>query len=379
MPFLGKSGRLKNRDTPKRPVAFRQQPYDGDNVKVVFGEPDKMLRLIGEALAPSDAGKDFLVDFFLTESADPIKMLRDWSSRRDIPPGTRVFHCSRPENLKAMLTDAAVLVVENAAIRIEDIDCATSLKLIQIFGNEVNNIDLDACRARRISVRTLDRHSNRLVAEHVIMLMLALTRGFDESREGLRRETSVPPSAWAFNWPACKGVKGLRGRTVGLLGLGHIGVLVAKYLQPFGVTTLYTRRSRDRSAEERLGISFATLDEIVAKADVLSLHVPGNAETDKLINSALLDRAKPGMFIINTARGSILDEDALVRALQSGRIGGAALDVFASEPLRPDHPLRSLKNVIMTPHVAAGTRDEAWLDREIGPVVDSIVSVLLNR
>src|SRR5262249_13119699 len=104
--------------------------------------------------------------------------------------------------------------------------------------------------------------------------------------------------------------------------------------------------------------------------------VPGNAETRNLIDANLLSRAKPGLFIVNTARGSVIDEDALVAALESGRIAGAALDVFVSEPLRPDHPLRRVKNVILTPHVAAGTRDEAWLDREIGPVVDSIVSAL---
>jgi D-3-phosphoglycerate dehydrogenase len=117
----------------------------------------------------------------------------------------------------------------------------------------------------------------------------------------------------------------------------------------------------------------------VARSDVLSLHVPGNAQTANLVNADLLDRAKPGMFIVNTARGSIIDEDALVAALQRGKIGGAALDVFVSEPLRLDHPLRGMKNVILTPHVAAGTRDEAWLDREIGPVVDSVLSVLTKR
>jgi phosphoglycerate dehydrogenase-like enzyme len=160
------------------------------------------------------------------------------------------------------------------------------------------------------------------------------------------------------------------------VGLGQTGALVARYLQPFGVTVLYTRRNRDGAAEDKLGIIYATLDELISKSDVLSLHVPGNAQTDKMINAELLSRAKRGMCIVNTARGSIVDEDALVAALQDGTIGGAALDVFASEPLRSDHPLRGLNNVILTPHVAAGTRDEAWLDREIGPLIDAVVAVL---
>jgi D-3-phosphoglycerate dehydrogenase / 2-oxoglutarate reductase len=203
-----------------------------------------------------------------------------------------------------------------------------------------------------------------------------LTRGLDESRAALLRPSPLCPAAWAYNWPACAGVGGLAGRVIGLVGLGQIGTMVAEYLRPFGVAILYTRRTRDLAAERRLGISYATLDELVSRSDLLSLHVPGNAETRNMINANLLARAKPGLFIVNTARGSLIDEDALVASLESGKIAGAALDVFVTEPLQHDHPLRRAKNVILTPHVAAGSRNEAWLDREIGPVVDSIVSVL---
>jgi phosphoglycerate dehydrogenase-like enzyme len=267
-------------------------------------------------------------------------------------------------------------VIENGVVGAEQLEQARSLKLIQIFGREAPGLDRDACARHNIVVRPLDRYSNRLVTEHAIMLMLALTRGLDECRAALQVPSPLHPSAWAYNWPACTGVKGLAGRVIGLVGLGQIGAMVAEYLRPFGVTILYTRRTRDRAAEQRLGISYATLEDLVARADLLSVHVPGNAGTRNLINADLLARAKWGLFIINTARGAIIDEDALVAALESGKVAGAALDVFVSEPLRDDHPLRRAKNVILTPHVAAGSRDEAWLDREIGPVVDSIVSVL---
>lgn len=345
-------------------------------MKVVFGESDKMFRLIAEALSPSPAGKTVLQEFYLTECADPVSMLRAWSARHQVPPGIAVAHCSRPEDLKTMLVDADVLVIENHTVGAEELSQATSLKLIHNFGLVADNIDYDACRARGITVQLLDRHSNRLVAEHVVMLMLALTRNLDGSREAVRRASSLPPSGWAYNWPACDGVVGLTGKTIGLVGLGQVGTLVARYLRPFDVTVLYTRRSRDRAAENQLGIVYAPLDELVSKSDILSLHLPGNAQTNKMVNSELLARAKPGVCIVNTARGSIIDEDALVAALKSGQVGGAALDVFTSEPLRPDHPLHGLKNVILTPHVAAGTRDEAWLDRDIGPLVDSVVTAL---
>lgn len=345
-------------------------------MKVVFAEEDKMFRLIGEALAPSVEAEKFLAAFFLTESADPVDLLRRWSARRKVPPGIEVSYCTCPKRLAGMLADATVLVIENSGVRAEHLEQARSLKLIQVFGREAPGLDLDACARHNIVVRLLDRYSNRLVTEHAVMLMLALTRGLDESRAALQRPCPLYPGAWAYNWPACTAVRGLAGRVIGLVGLGQIGTMVAEYLRPFGATIIYTRRTRNRLVENKLGISYATLDELVSRSDLISLHVPGNAETRNLINAAVLARARPGLFIVNTARGTLVDEDALVAALESGKIAGAALDVFVNEPLRDDHPLRRAKNVILTPHVAAGSRDEAWLDREIGPVVDSIVSVL---
>jgi phosphoglycerate dehydrogenase-like enzyme len=345
-------------------------------LRVVFGEPDKMFRLIGEALAPSADGARSLAAFFLTESADPVDLLRRWSARRKIPPGIEVSYCTRHEDLAAMLAEATVLVIENDVVRAEHLAQARSLRLIQLFGREAPGLDRDACARHNILVRPLDRYSNRLVAEHVVMLMLALTRGLDASRAALHAPSGLPASGWAYNWPACPGVRGLAGRVIGLVGLGQIGALVADYLRPFGATVLYTRRTRDPAVEARLGITFATLDELVARSDLLSLHVSESAETRNLISAGLLARAKPGLFIVNTARGSLIDEDALVAGLASGRIAGAALDVFVTEPLAADHPLRRARNVILTPHVAAGSRDEAWLDREIGPVIGSILSVL---
>lgn len=345
-------------------------------MKVLFGESDKMFRLIGEALSPSPGGPEFLAQFFLTESDRPADMLAAWSARRQIPDGIEIVHCERPEDFNALLNDAIVLVVENTPVNAASLSEAKSLKLIQTFGRTTSNVDLDACARRNIEVSPLDRHSNRLVTEHVVMLMLALARGAEETRAAIREPSSLAPSGWAFNWPACKSVRGLSGAVVGLIGLGQVGAMVAEYLRPFGVTVIYNKRSRDYEAEQNLGIAYESLENLVARSDVISLHVPGNEQTRNLVDARLLDRMKPGVLIVNTARGSVIDEDALVAALRSGRVGGAGLDVFSSEPLRTDHPFFSLQNVILTPHVAAGTRDERWLDREIGPVVDNIVRTL---
>jgi phosphoglycerate dehydrogenase-like enzyme len=343
---------------------------------VLFAERDKMFHLIGEALAPSAEGPKFLAEFFLTESADPVALMRDWSSRRNVPKGIQVSFAESADELDRKLPDARVLVIENTPIGTERIERSKALRLIQGFGRQMPFIDRDACAASGIAVRALDRHSNRLVAEHVVLLMLALARGFEQSREALRAPSRLPPSSWAFNWPACKGVVGLTGRVVGLVGLGQVGSLVAEYLRPFGVQILYTKRSRDRRLEETLRLEFATLQELMERSDFVSLHAPEDASTRHLINEPLLKHAKPGQFLINTARGSLIEGTALVEALRGGPLGGAALDVFAAEPLDPAHPLNALPNVILTPHVAAGTRDAPWLDRELGPIVDSIVSAL---
>src|SRR5215470_17545391 len=144
-----------------------------------------MFRLIGEALAPSAEAEKFLAGFFSTESANPVDLLRRWSARRKIPRGIKVGYCARPEDLAAMLSDATVLVIENGVVRAEHLEQARSLKLIQIFGREAPGLDLEVCTRKNILVRPLDRYANRLVAEHVVMLMLALTRGLDESRAAL--------------------------------------------------------------------------------------------------------------------------------------------------------------------------------------------------
>lgn len=345
-------------------------------MKVVFGEPDKMFRLISEALAPSPDGEKFLKQFYLTECADPVPMLKAWSAKHNVPPGIAVAHCARPEDLPEMLTDADVLVIENGKLGDEELSRASKLKLIHTFGLVTDSIDHATCRTRGIAVKVLDRHTNRMVAEHVVMMMLALSHDLDGSRADLHLPSQLPPGEWAYNWPASGGIGGLTGKTIGLIGLGQVGMLVADYLKPFGVMVLYTKRSRDRTAEERLGITYTSLDELIARSDVLSIHVPGTPQTNKMINADLLSRTKRGVLIVNTARGSIVDEAAVAAALKDGRVGGVAMDVFSIEPVRGDNPLLGLKNVIMTPHVAAGTRNDAWLERELGPLIDAVVAAL---
>src|SRR3974390_2081853 len=134
-------------------------------LRVVFGEADKMFRLIGEALAPSADAEKFLAAFFLTESADPVDLVRRWSARRKIPPGIEVAYCTRPQDLAAMLSDATVLVIENGVVRADHLAQARSLRLIQLFGREAPGLDRAACARQGILVRPLAPYSNPLLAQ----------------------------------------------------------------------------------------------------------------------------------------------------------------------------------------------------------------------
>jgi phosphoglycerate dehydrogenase-like enzyme len=150
----------------------------------------------------------------------------------------------------------------------------------------------------------------------------------------------------------------LRGRTVGLLGAGRIGRAVARRLQPFEVRLVhYDPTGLPGAVEEELALERREFDEVLAEADIVSLHMPLTAATRHVIDAAALARMKPGAFLVNTSRGGLVDGAALVAALRSGHLAGAALDVFDPEPPVSGNPLYAMPNVVLTPHVAAGTRD----------------------
>jgi phosphoglycerate dehydrogenase-like enzyme len=344
-------------------------------MKIVFGGQDNMFRLAAAALAPSSAGDRFLADYFRPEGADGPHLVRGWAANYRLPANIRVVLCDDEPAFVHELAYADMIIIEKQHLTEAHLRGANALKLVQVFGRNLNGIDLPACARRHVQVSAIDRPSNRRVAEQALMLMFALTHDLDEARRGFNRPSPLPPSGWAYNWAGCKSVRGLVGCTVGLIGFGEIGQLVAEYLKPLHVQLLYTRRQRDPQAEADTGATFASLDTVVANSDILSLHVPGVAANKHLLDAGMLAKAKPGAFIVNTSRGSVIDEAALAEALRTRRIAGAGLDVFALEPLPADHPLRRLGNVILTPHVSAGTRDEHWIEGEIGPIIRAAIEI----
>ncbi|MGC1409012.1 MAG: 2-hydroxyacid dehydrogenase [Acetobacteraceae bacterium] len=234
----------------------------------------------------------------------------------------------------------------------EMIAAAPKLRLIQKIGVGVNTIDLDAAKARGIAVCNLPGTNARAVAELTLALMLAVLRRLPRFDAAMRRGEWLDPELQ-------DGIGELGGRTVGLVGYGAIARLLAPVLIALGCRLIHTSRARhaDAPGERR------SLDELLAEADVVSLHLPLTDDTANLIDATAIARMKPGAVLINTARGGLVDQAALTHALASRRLAGAGLDVFVHEPHDASEVLFRLPNVVLTPHIAwltTGTFDRSF-------------------
>ena len=241
------------------------------------------------------------------------------------------------------MADAEVLWHVLKPVTAEHIAAASHLRLIQKIGVGVNTIDVEAARTRGIGVCNMPGTNSRAVAEMTLLLMLAALRRLPALDAATRRG-----EGWAAGprWQESYGE--LAGRVVGLVGFGAVPALLAPILKSIGAEILYTARSRKADTPA----AWSTLDALLARSDILSLHLPLTAETARIIDAAALARMKPGAILVNTARGGLVDEPALIAALRSGHIAAAGLDVFADEPVAPDSALLTLDNVALVPHLA---------------------------
>lgn len=223
------------------------------------------------------------------------------------------------------------------------------LKIISNYAVGFDNVDVGAATDRGIVVaNTPSDEVNEAVAEHTWALILSLARRIVEADESTRRGGYKGWEPDIFI-----GVS-LIGKTLGIVGLGRIGSMVARRARGYNMTVLYNKHGRDEKAESELGVIFAEIDDLLAKSDFVSLHVPLSDETRHMVNSGTLAKMKKGSFLINTARGPVVDEHALVNALRSGQLGGAALDVYDNEPdINPE--LITMQNCVLTPHIASAT------------------------
>jgi len=222
------------------------------------------------------------------------------------------------------------------------IEAARDLKVISRYGVGVDNVDLQAAKARGIVVTNTPGANSVSVAELTVGLILALARNIVIAAQATK----------AGEWPRLSGLA-LEGKTVGLLGFGSIAKSVARRLQGFDCRMIAYDPYFDVKAAAALGVEFRPPDELLGEADFLSLHLPLSPETRGMVNSEFLSKMKDGAFLINTSRGELIDEEALLEALKAGKLRGAALDVFAKQPPGADNPLLALPQVIATPHMGA--------------------------
>ena len=264
------------------------------------------------------------------------------------------------EELREFVKDAFAIVAGSERYGGDLIRSAKNLRLIVRFGVGLDNFDLDAIRECGIQLAVI--RNDQAVAEHTLMLMLSVLRMEP------RRDREIRAGIWSHT-----PLRELRGKTVGLLGFGRIGQQVAELLQSFHVTILAADPFFNREAGERLHVTEVCFEELLRKSDILSLHLPDRKENENLLNEDTFSQMKPGAFFINTARGKLVDENALVKALESGRLAGAALDAFRTEPLPPDSPLLSAPNLVLSPHTAALTVETN--EEACRTVVSSILKV----
>jgi D-3-phosphoglycerate dehydrogenase len=255
---------------------------------------------------------------------------------------------ARAETLAKIASQDALVIRSATTADAELIAAAKNLKIIARAGVGVDNVDLDAATARGIVVVNTPDGNTISTAEHTFGLLLALARHIPQGHASLLAKKWDRKALTGFE---------LKGKTLGIVGLGRIGRAVAKRARAFEMTVVAADPVASADAARDAGVELVALDDLYKRADIISLHCLVTNETKGMINAASIAKMKKGVRILNAARGALINEADLASALKDGRVGGAGLDVYSTEPPPADHPLIGLPNVIHTPHVAASTND----------------------
>jgi phosphoglycerate dehydrogenase-like enzyme len=284
--------------------------------------------------------------------------LNDLNVARELLPPSLEAVITRPgtSDYTAALADAVCLVgfgdpsMDDAFYR-----SAPRLKLVQLLSAGYDRCDIEAARRAGVPICNNGGANATAVAEHAILLMLAVCRRL------VWQHTNVASGRWRGNAIEDVRLYELKGRTLGIIGLGTIGKKTARLAQAFGMDVQYydiVRLSEEQA--DALGVRFSLLEEVLRTSDIVSLHVPLTRQTRHMISAAQLRLMKPSAYLINTCRGPVVDEPALIEALSSGTIAGAGLDVFDQEPPPANNPLFALSNVILSAHFAGPTSENQY-------------------
>jgi len=261
----------------------------------------------------------------------------------ELPPGsTEDALMEIIEGVDGLITRGSIMITR------EMMERSPRLKAVGVHGMGCDHVDLEAARDLGKVVCNTPDALTVTVAEMTMAIMLGALRRIVAADKATRR------GEWNRKYGDLIGHE-LAGKTVGVVGLGRIGTATARRVRAFDADVVYWSRARKPDVEEELGIQWMTLDELLGACDVVSLHVPGTPETHRLIGEREIGLMKDGVVLVNMARGRVVDEAEVIKALKSGKIGYAALDVFEVEPVEADNPLLEMDNVILTPHLGACT------------------------
>lgn len=278
------------------------------------------------------------------------------------------FIPTRDDLLVALADVVAVATTAFARLDRQALDAAPRLRVISQCGVGLDNIDVVEATRRGIAVCNTPGLQDETVAEMAITLIFAT----------LRHTVANDRHVRSGGWMRGQGPLGrnVAGKRLGLIGMGGIGRAVARKAHALGMEVVYTKRNRDAETEAK-GVAYLSLPELLANVDIVSLHAPLTASTKGMIGAAQFAAMKPGAVLINTARGAIVDEDALVASLASGHLAAAGLDVSTVEPLPPDHPLCQAPNVVLQPHAGGATVETRRAMERM--TVDNLLAVLEGR
>ncbi|MCQ3828223.1 D-2-hydroxyacid dehydrogenase [Microbulbifer elongatus] len=261
------------------------------------------------------------------------------------------FATTSPAQTAERIANADVVITNKVVLDRDLIESAPGLKLICVCATGTNNIDLDAAAAKNIPVKNVAGYTGTSLAQHTLALILALATRWHQYHEDVRDgRWSQSPVFCRLDYPVME----LDGKTLGIIGYGDLGSKVARLGEALGMRILIADSFTGESKPGRV-----PLEQLQRESDVVSLHCPLTEQTDQLVNPAFLSSMKKSAFLINTARGGLVDEKALAHSLKSGEIAGAALDVLSVEPPPQNHPLLvdNIPNLLITPH-------NAWISRE---------------
>lgn len=260
---------------------------------------------------------------------------------------SEVEYVTRPYPEKLDESVVAVLV-GTEKVNAEYLDQAPNIKLVARFGVGYDSVDVDECTKRGIMATHTPEVLSSGVADHTWAMILGYNRHIPLADDYAKTKWENRDGSVPFGWDT-------EGKTLGILGLGRIGVEVLKRALGFPMKIIYHDVVRKKELEENFGVEYVEFDDLLAQSDILSIHVDLNPTTQGIINAEALSKMKSSAVIVNTSRGPVIDEAALIDALKKGTISGAALDVFEIEPTPFSNPLFSLPNVLATPHIASAS------------------------